>query len=68
VWEDNTLGEREIFFRKSTDGGASFDATVNLSNNVGGSFDPQIAVSGNNVYVVWVDITPGLDIFFKRCI
>ncbi|MGH9910800.1 MAG: hypothetical protein ACRD32_09180, partial [Nitrososphaerales archaeon] len=30
-----------------------------------GSSDPQLAVSGNNVYVVWEDYTPGNpDIFF----
>ncbi len=45
---------------------ASFSSTKNLSNNAGFSSDPQIAVSGNNVYVAWQDFTPGnWDIFFK---
>jgi hypothetical protein len=30
-----------------------------LSNNAGDSADPAIAVSGNNVYIVWEDNTPG---------
>ena len=35
--------------------------------NAGQKFSPQIAVSGNNVYVVWTDKTPGnFDILFKR--
>ena len=38
---------------------------INLSNNTGGSFIPQLAASGNNVYVTWEDNTPGNnDIFF----
>ena len=40
---------------------------INLSNNAGFSIEPQIAASGNNVYVTWEDTTPAgsnLDIFF----
>ena len=46
-------------FKKSTDGGANFGATINLSNNGGFSANPVVATSGNNVYVVWEDDTPG---------
>jgi len=36
-----------------------------LSNNTGSSFNPQLASSGNNVYVTRSDSTPGFnDIFF----
>ena len=41
---------------------------INLSNNTGDSRDPQIAASGNNVYVTWEDDdTPAgnNDIFFR---
>lgn len=55
VWPENT----EILYRKSIDGGATFGSSANLSNTNGGSTDPAIAVSGNNVYVVWHDNTPG---------
>ena len=39
---------------------------INLSNNTGNSVNPQIATSGNNVYVTWHDDTPAgnSDIFF----
>jgi hypothetical protein len=38
-----------------------------VSKNNGNSVNPQIAVQGNNVYVVWQDNTPGnYDILFKR--
>ena len=30
-----------------------------MSNNTGNSYNPQIATSGNNVYVTWQDNTPG---------
>ena len=39
---------------------------INLSNNNGTSDNPQIATSGNNIYVVWTDNTTGNgDIYFK---
>jgi hypothetical protein len=68
VWNDNTLpGEFEILYRRSTDGGANFGATINLSNNAGFSSVPAIAASGNNVYVVWQDATPGNnEILYRR--
>ena len=61
VWEDETPGNNDIFFRASQGLG-----TINVSNNTGGSFNPQIATSGNNVYVTWTDNTPvgNFDIFF----
>lgn len=67
VWEDTSPGNRDIFYRKSADGGAIFGDIINLSDNVGRSDLPAIAVSGNNVYVVWDDSTPGNEeIFYKR--
>src|SRR5262245_47690125 len=51
VWQDSTPGNLDIFFRRSTDNGATWQPTVNLSNNAGPSIDPQITVSGANVYV-----------------
>jgi ABC-type phosphate transport system substrate-binding protein len=58
VWEesmDDPPGNDHIFFRRSTDGGATFANTVNMSNNLGFSEHPQLAVSGANVYVGWSD-------------
>jgi len=45
----------DVFFRASHDNGATLAPTINLSDNVGDSKYQQIAVSGNNVYVVWED-------------
>lgn len=53
VWSDETFGSRDILFRRSTDNGATWKSTVNLSSNPGTSDEPLIAVSGSNVYVIW---------------
>jgi hypothetical protein len=67
VWSDGTAGNFEILYRKSTDGGATFSSTINLSNNDGDSGRPAIAVSGNNVYVVWNDDSAGnREIFYRK--
>jgi hypothetical protein len=69
VWTDNTAGNYEIFFKRSTDGGATFGNTINLSNNSGVSLLPRVAAvpGSNNVYIMWVDNTAGkYNVFFKR--
>jgi BNR repeat protein len=67
VWQDNTPGDNDIFFQRSTDNGAMWETAINLSNNAGDSANPQIAVYGTKVYVVWNDISPGnYDIFIRR--
>ena len=37
VWRDNTPGNFDILYRRSTDGGSSFSSTANLRNNDGDS-------------------------------
>jgi hypothetical protein len=54
VWPSNATGHLEILFRASSDNGQTFADKVNLSNtpNVD-SIDPEIATSGNHVYISW---------------
>jgi hypothetical protein len=67
IYSDNTTGNYEIYFRKSTDGGNSFTKAINLSNDTGLSDFPEISASGNSVYVVWVDKTLGnYEIFYRK--
>jgi len=47
----------DIYIKKSTDGGSTFSKEINLSKNPGFSEHPQIAISGNNVYIAWIDDT-----------
>ena len=68
VWSDDTPGNTEIYFRKSTDGGVTWQAAKRLTNNAGESYSPAIAVSGAKVYVAWHDSTPAdsaYAIYFK---
>ncbi len=69
VWQDDTPGNYDIYFRRSADNGATWQPTVNLSNNPGPSVNPQITVTGANVYVVWAqENAAGTtdDVFFRR--
>lgn len=57
----------EILLIRSTDEGSTFNTSLvaNLSNNDGISECPSIAISGNNIYIVWEDDTTGNhEIFF----
>ena len=68
VWSDGTSGNSEILYRRSTDSGATFGPIINLSNNAEVSTNPAIAVSGNDVHVVWNDAPTfgNFDVFYKR--
>jgi hypothetical protein len=58
IWADDTSGNREVLFTRSVDNGTSFDKIKNLSNNTSDSFNQEIAVFGDTVYVVWLDQSP----------
>ena len=66
VWmQDNIFGNYDTFF-KASNNGLSFGSTINLSNNPSISQFPKMAISGNNVYVVWIDTSPSpSDILIK---
>jgi Neuraminidase (sialidase) len=75
VWDDNTPGNNEIFYKQSTDGGANWSAPKRLSWTAGTSSVPVIAVDSNNhIHVVWSDSivvwseeNPGNgEIFYKK--
>src|SRR5215208_2231394 len=65
----------DIYIKKSTDRGLTFSKEINLSKNPGFSEHPQIAISGNNVYVAWIDdatssssTTKNQEIYFRKSI
>ncbi len=73
VWEDNSTGNDDVYFRASTNNGASFGTIMNLSHDTRNCDPflgclPQIAASGTNVYLAWVNGVSGpslsTDIFF----
>ena len=67
TWHDFTPGNADIFFRRSTDYGATWDGKKRLTNNAGDSMRPRVAASGANVYMTWEDVTPGnSETYFRR--
>jgi len=69
AWYDTTLGNSEIYFRRSTNYGVNWGAAVRITTNTGYSAYPSVACSSNGqyVYLVWADDTPGnYEIYFKR--
>lgn len=67
IWADLNPGSWEIYYKKSTDGGTTWDMK-RLTYNSGYSVNPAIAVDSNNyIHVVWEDLSPGdREIFYKR--
>jgi hypothetical protein len=61
-----------VFFTHSSNGGATFSSVINLdspgqgTSESGNALAPEIAASGNNVYVVWEDHSTGKDTLFQR--
>ncbi len=72
VWTEAPGGTGEIYYARSTNGGGSFAAPVNLSNDAGGParFDqlPVIAVSANGlqVHVFWTDNIDTGSVWYRR--
>jgi hypothetical protein len=67
VWRDDRDGNYEIYYKRSTDSGQSWETDTRLTNNSafsGGSF---CSASGAVVHVVWYDNRDGNDeIYYKR--
>lgn len=72
VWSDQTmgvLGREEIHLRISHDGGVHYDPVLNVSESPGFfSRSPQVAVSGDHAFVVWMDAEPGAYNAFARAV
>jgi len=58
-WEDNSTGNYELLFTKSTVGGTTFSDPINLSSNNGTSEDGTITELNGTVYVGLSDNSTG---------
>jgi hypothetical protein len=69
VWQNHAINNtiHDIFFRGSTDRGASFGNVINLSNNQGDSTNPDIASTNDGTaYIVWIENIKGKSkVFFS---
>jgi len=74
VWRDDTPGNWEIYYKKGTDGGATWTTSERLTVTSGESWDePAIAIdSSGNLHIVWSDNAwqPGyegeFEIYYKK--
>jgi hypothetical protein len=68
AWQDERHGNWEIYYKRSTDGGATWSADTRLTNEAAGSGVPSIAISGNNIHIVFHSSRDGGDweIYYKR--
>ena len=53
VWVDDSSGEREIMFCKSSDSGKTFSNSTIVSQNSMGPYHVELAAEGQSVYIVW---------------
>jgi hypothetical protein len=68
VWHDNTPGNSEVYYKKSTNGGASWTTPQRLTWNSGSSGWTALAAEATgNLHIVWYDDTPGdYEIYYKK--
>jgi len=62
AWLDNSGGScfscSDVYFGQSTDGGASFAKPINVSNQIGTKWSPDVAVEPDgSVYIFWTSYT-----------
>jgi hypothetical protein len=53
VWVDDSSGEREIMFSKSSDSGKTFSNSIVVSQDSISPYHVELAAEGQNVYIVW---------------
>jgi len=67
VWCDNRDGNFEIYYKRSTDEGTTWESDNRLTYNNASSSSPSIAVSNSNIHVVWNDNRDeNYEIYYKR--
>lgn len=62
LWQNNSP-DQNVYFRRSADGGATFDRIIRLSDSVSPQYatSPKMAAFENNVYVAWMEGTSSED-------
>jgi hypothetical protein len=64
---DSTSWTYDVFFARSTDGGANFSSPLNLSNDASDNAEPQIAVDAiGNIHVVWENDSDTLGVLYSK--
>ena len=67
AWWDSRDIDWELYYKRSTDGGSTWEADERLTDSPGYSQSPSIGASGSSVHVVWFDDRDGnQEIYYKR--
>ncbi len=68
VWGDETPGNYEVYYKRSTNAGSTWTTARRLTWNSGDSLGLAIAVDlSDRIHVVWEDSTPSdYEIYYKR--
>lgn len=67
VWNDSRDGNSEIYYKFSTNSGASWGSDLRLTNNSGDSRGASVCLSGKIVNVLWYDDRNGNnEVYYKR--
>jgi len=67
VWEDNRYGNFEIFYKRSADGGLSWEQDIRLTSTTGISEHASVAIADSTVHVTWTDARDGnKEIYYRR--
>ena len=69
VWHDNRPGQYDIYFKRSTNNGASWGADTRLTTNTASQGYPDVAAWGYDVHVAWTDYRYGsanTEIYYRR--
>jgi len=65
AWTNDTMNTDNTMFAASINNGTTFTPSMNLNKAPITDLHPQIAASGNNVYVVWYDNAAGGQILYR---
>jgi hypothetical protein len=69
VWREQRNGNYDIYYKRSTDGGFSWEADTRLTNDSADSYLSSIASSGSIINVLWADNRDGdWEIYNKRSV
>lgn len=69
VWMDTRDGNSEIYFKRSLDGGTTWEQDVRLTDDPSVSGLPSILVQNTTIHVAWFDMRAGqnnYEIYYKR--
>jgi BNR repeat-like domain len=67
VWSDDTPGNHEIYYKKSTDGGTTWSVAQRLTWASSVNGDMAMAIGSDDaIHVAWADEISNTDIFYMR--